>query len=103
MMMLPVLQRYDGKSHVSCHMNESECFSGFRFRMVQAFRCSKSRWTTQYERPDGAMLGTPAGRLWHFESRCMSSDRPCVPMFGSFATTHDSAQAEILQKLNDIL
>jgi uncharacterized protein (UPF0335 family) len=24
-------------------------------------------------------------------------------MFGSFATTHDSAQAEILQKLNEIL
>ena len=63
----------------------------------------KVRWTAPYERSDGAMLGTPAGRLWHFESRCMSSDRPCVPMFGSFATTHDSAQAEILQKLNDIL
>ena len=28
--------------------------------------------TTPYERLDGAMLGTPAGRLWHFESRCMS-------------------------------
>ena len=78
----------------------ADSFSGW-FRPSDA---QSQDWTTPYERPDGAMLGTPAGRLWHFESRCMSSDRPRVPMFGSFATTHDSAQAEILQKLtNEIL
>ena len=77
----------------------ADSFSGW-FRPSDA---QSQDWTTPYERLDGAMLGTPAGRLWHFESRCMSSDRPRVPMFGSFATTHDSAQAEILQKLNEIL
>ena len=31
-MMLPALRGSDGKSHVSCHMHESVCFSRFRFR-----------------------------------------------------------------------
>ena len=35
-MMLPVLRGSDGKSHVSCHMHESVCFSRFRFRPSDA-------------------------------------------------------------------
>ena len=36
MMMLPALRGSDGKSHVSCHMHESVCFSRFRFRPSDA-------------------------------------------------------------------
>ena len=35
-MMLPALRGSDGKSHVSCHMHESVCFSRFRFRPSDA-------------------------------------------------------------------
>ena len=67
-MMLPALRGSDGKSHVSCYMHESVCFSRFRFRPSDA---QSQDGLPQYEQPDGAMLGTPACRLWHFESRCM--------------------------------
>ena len=36
MMMLPALRGSDGKSHVSCHMHESVCFSRFRLRPSDA-------------------------------------------------------------------
>ena len=48
----------------------ADSFSGW-FRPSDA---QSQDWTTPYERLDGAMLGTPAGRLWHFESRCMFQD-----------------------------
>ena len=35
-MMLPALRGSDGKSHVSCYMHESVCFSRFRFRPSDA-------------------------------------------------------------------
>ena len=36
MMMLPALRGSDGKSHVSCYMHESVCYSRFRFRPSDA-------------------------------------------------------------------